>query len=317
MKNITNVFTKCIEDYVQYDPMHSVENLVIIMFETILKCERLSFLNECNEPNKANGYYRRMAKAINKYFEINIPRDRAGIFKPVFLEVLKQQNEQMMNLAAKLYVKGLTTRDIEDVFGEVFDKRISPTQVSLISKNFQNERDIFLNRKLQKEYYFIYIDAMYTSIRRDTVEKEAVYIVVGLNRELRREILGIYNIPTESASGWGEVISDLKARGLERVLMVVADGLTGLENIIEEELPNTYLQKCLVHKKRNILLKARTSHKEELAEDLKKVFELENPHYTPKKGEENLENLSINGNDLILKYQGNLRMNILKITLHI
>jgi transposase-like protein len=289
MKNIINVLEKSIEDYIHYNPENSIENLVITMFETILKCERQVFLNESPIWNKANGYYERMAKALTKYFTLRIPRDRLGLFKPIFLEVIKERESQMAELASKLYVKGLTTREIEDVFNDVFERKMSPAQVSLISKSFQDEREAWLNRDLLSEYYFIYVDAIFTSIRRDTVEKEAMYIVIGLRPDLKREIFGVYNIPTESASGWAEVFKDLKRRGLKNVLMVIADGLTGLEEVVKEELPASFLQKCLVHKYRNVLLKARPSHKLELAQDLREVFRLEDPYYTIEQGKTNLQ----------------------------
>lgn len=289
MKNISNMLVKSIEDFLLYDPANSIEYLVMTMFETILKSERDCFLATNREGNKANGYYTRMARAINKYFKLKVPRDRLGTFKPIFLEVIKNQESQMIDLASKLYVKGLTTRDIEEVFNDVFDKRISPSQVSLISKNFREEKEAWLNRDLMEEYYFIYIDALYVSIRRNSVEKEAIYVVLGLKPDLKREILGLYNIPSESACGWQEVFKDLKSRGLKKALMIISDGLTGLEDVIRNELPEAFHQKCLVHKVRNILLRARSSHKRELAEDFREVFKVEEPGYTVDDGIKNLK----------------------------
>lgn len=289
MKNISNSLVKSIEDILYYDPEDSIEMLVRTMFETILKAERTSFLYNCEEQNKANGFYTRTARAINKYFQLKVPRDRIGLFKPVFLEVIKNQESQMFELTHKLYVKGLTTRDIEDVLQDVFGKKMSASQVSLISKSFQEEKEAWLNRKLLSEYYFIYIDALYVPIRRNTVENEAIYIVMGLKTNLKREVLGVYNIPTESASGWNEVFCDLKNRGLEKVLMIVADGLTGLEEVVSKQLPNTFLQKCLVHKIRNILLRARSTDKQALVEDFRSVFRLEEANYSIDDAIKNLE----------------------------
>jgi len=289
MKHINNSLVKSIEDVLYYDPKNSIEYLVITMFETILKAERSEFLNNCPENNKANGFYTRMVRAINKYFKLSVPRDRMGIFKPIFLELIKEQESQMFELASKLYTKGLSTRDIEDIMGDVFGKKMSASQVSLISKSFQDEKEAWLNRKLLSEYYFIYIDALYVPIRRNTVENEAIYIVMGLKSDLKREVLGVYNIPTESASGWNEVFCDLKNRGLEKVLMIVADGLTGLEEVVSEQLPNTFLQKCLVHKIRNILLKARSTDKQAIVEDFRSVFRLEEANYSVDDAIKNLE----------------------------
>lgn len=98
--------------------------------------------------------------------------------------------------AFKLYVKGLSTRDIESIFKEVYSKNYSASKVSMMSKKFEKHRDNWLNRPLDKSYYFLYIDALRINVRRDTVEKEAFYIVMGLKENLKREILGVYNIPS-------------------------------------------------------------------------------------------------------------------------
>jgi len=290
MDRIITNFTKNIQDYLRYSKdANAIDDLVVNMFETILKCERDLFLQDKQAFNKGNGYYERTAKALSKYFTINVPRDRLGLFKPVFLDILKQQNQNMCDLAYKLYVKGLTTRDIECVFKDVFNKKMSRSQVSTISSNFAQERDAFLSRQLEDKYYFVYIDATYIPVRRGGVSKEAFYIAVGVRCDFKREVLGIYNIPTESASGWQEVIKDLKKRGLKQVLMFIADGLTGLENVIKKEFQNTHLQKCVVHKIRHLLIHTKPSHKSEITYDFHNVFRLEEYGYTREIAEKELE----------------------------
>ena len=290
MDKIIAEFTSNIQDYLRYNKeINAIDDLVVNMFETILKCERDLFLQEKQPFNKGNGFYERSAKALSKYFTINVPRDRLGLFKPVFLDILKQQNQNMCDLAYKLYVKGLTTRDIEEVFSDVFNKKMSRSQVSSLSANFAEERDAFLSRSLEESYYFVYIDASYIPVRRGGVSKEAFYVAIGVRSDFKREILGIYNIPTESASGWQEVIKDLKSRGLKQVLMFVADGLTGLENVIKKEFKNTDLQKCLVHKIRHLLIHIKPCHKAEITADFQRVFRLEDYDYNIKKAEQELD----------------------------
>jgi putative transposase len=126
-------------------------------------------------------------------------------------------------------------------------------------------------------------------IRRGTVEKEAFYIVFALRTDLTREVLGVYNTPQESASGWREVIRDLKQRGLQKCLMVVADGLIGLSQVVKEELPNAKFQRCIVHKIRNLLIKVRSSDKRAFSDDFKKVFEVATQDYTKDKAKARLE----------------------------
>ncbi len=290
MKDITINLEKNIADLLHYDKEKAIENIVKVVFETIFKSERTEYLKiHKNTNNKGNGYYPRLLKSINHYFKLKIPRDRLSLFKPVFLEVLNNRERDIQDLAFNLYVKGLSTRDISDIFEETYHKKLSRTSISNITKKFQQERELWQTRPIESEYYIIYIDALYIPVRRDTVEKEAFYTVMGLRKDLKREILGVYNIPTESASGWRSVIQDLKYRGLKKVLLVVADGITGLKSIIKIELPTTKLQTCLVHKIRSIMLRARTRDKKELANDFKKVFKLEDPTYTIKQGKRNLK----------------------------
>ncbi len=187
-----------------------------------------------------------------------------------------------------LYTKGLTTYDIKHVFGEIYDKKISTSSISNITKEFTVQRKAWQNRPLEKEYYFIYIDALWIPVRRDTVKKEAFYIVIGLRKDLKRDILGVFNIPVESSEGWRDVLVDIKKRGVEKCLMFIADGLSGLKNVVNQEYPASKFQRCLVHKIRNLLVKLRTEDKKQLADDFRNVFQLENSKYTIDEGKNNL-----------------------------
>lgn len=288
MTKVDDTLRKSIKDILFYDKNNAIEKIIQSVFESILYSERSEFLENCDVPNKGNGYYERLVRSINKYLNLRIPRDRMGLFKPVFLEALKEQESQMQDLAFMLYTKGLTTNDISQIFNDIYGKKYSRSSVSNITKEFTSQREAWLQRPLMNEYYFIYIDALWMPIRRDTVRKEAFYIVVGLRTDLKRDILGVYNIPVESAEGWREVLIDIKKRGVNKTLMFIADGLKGLKNIILEEFPESKLQRCLVHKIRNIILRARTGDKKLLADDFKKVFVLEDSGYTYEKAMNNL-----------------------------
>jgi len=288
MTQMNKVLIKTVHDILKYDAKNAIDNIVKCVFETILYSEREEFLSNTLGGNKGNGSYTRLARSVNKYFKLKIPRDRLGLFKPVFLEALKEQESQMQDLAFELYVKGLTTNDIKHVFDKIYNKKISKSSISNITKSFTAQREAWQQRCLEKEYYFIYIDALYIPVRRDTVKKEAFYIVLGVRKDLKRDILGVYNIPVESAEGWRYVFKDIKKRGVEKVLMFIADGLTGLKKVVNEEFPASKFQRCIVHKNRNILLKARTNDKDLLSADLKKVFKLEDTSYTIQDGKKNL-----------------------------
>jgi len=290
MKKCLNTLEKSIEHILYFENENAIDLITKTVFESILKAERTEFLaNDNSENNKANGYYSRLAKAINKYFKLSIPRDRMGLFKPVFLDCIKEQDQKLMDLSFKLYTKGLSTREVSEILEEFYDKKISASWVSNITKSFEEEREAWQNKKLEKNYYFVYIDALNISVRRDTVSKEAFYVVMGVKEDLTREILGVYNIPTETIEGWREVFKDLKRREFEKTLMIIADGLGELENIVEEEFSGVKFQKCITHKKRNIELKVRAKDKALISEDLKKVFQVGKSHYTKKVAKKTLK----------------------------
>jgi len=291
MQKITRVLEESIVDMIKYDKENSVETVIKTVFETIMNCERGNFLEQPEQKingNKGNGYYERAARGITKYFMLQIPRDRLSFFKSVFLEAMKKKDEQMQELALKLYVKGLTTKEIENVLKESFGKKLSSGSVSNITKKFEIERKQWQQRHLDEKYIVLFIDALWIPIRRNHVEKEAFYIVLGLKEDLTREFLGVYNIPSESAQGWAEVFNDLKLRGLKQALMVVADGLKGLNEVIPAALPGAMFQRCTVHKKRNVLVKIRPSDKPIIAQELKNIFKTGDSSFTQEKAENSL-----------------------------
>ena len=266
------------------------------IFETLLELERDQFLDypkggrvSKNTENKRNGYYDRVIKNLCGSFQIQVPRDRKGEFIPLTMEMLKKNEDELRLLGYKLYSKGMSTRDISDVFKEVFEANYSAQSISNITKGFQEHRVKWQNRIIDSDYYFIYVDAIHTKIRRSTVSSEAVYVVIGLKTNLERDVLGIYSIPQESASGWLSVFEDLHKRGLKRFLMCIADGISQLETSLNVVYPKALLQKCVVHKIRHIIMKVRSKDKEHIAHDLRQIFDLDNPSLTQKEGQKRID----------------------------
>ena len=290
MKPLEKNLLKVVNDMMHYESSTAIELIIQTVFETIMNLERKEFLNENKDhKNKGNGYYERLVRAVNNYIKLKVPRDRLSLFKPVFLEAIQKMDEQLQDLAFKMYTYGLTTRDTSRILGDIFGKKISASSVSNITKEFEETRKSWLSRKLDEEYYFVYVDAIWIATRRDTVQKEAYYVVIGLKKSMKRDIMGVYNIPTESASGWETVINDLKSRGLKRVLMLTADGITGLHNVVQRTLSGTRLQKCLVHKNKNVMNIVRSSDKSLISKEFFEVFKFEDQNYKREEAEENLE----------------------------
>jgi transposase-like protein len=150
-----------------------------------------------------------------------------------------------------------------------------------MNQEFIEEVEQWRNRLLQKHYPILVIDALHSNIRRDhSVEMEATYTIIAVQEDMSRDIIAVEHIPTESSSGWAEVLQKLKDRGVQSTGLIIADGLPGLETSISKVFPMAKFQKCVVHFKRNILRKVRSKHKEEIAADLKEIFNVTDPNFT-------------------------------------
>ncbi|MDD4202444.1 MAG: IS256 family transposase [Candidatus Omnitrophica bacterium] len=281
---------KSVLDLLQYSKSERVvDDLLIIVFETMLKAEQKGFLGygygeSPDEENKRNGYRRSsLLKGLSGMFRLNIPRDRMGLFKPMFLELLKDQTDKINEVAFKLYVKGLSTKEISDVVQDIYGKNVSKATISNITNEMLVEVDKWQNKRLENEYYAVYIDAIRVPIRRDSVSKECFYVVLGLRTDLKREILGIYQIPEEHYQGWEEVLEDLRRRGLQNTIMFITDELKEIEQAISTKYPRSCIQRCITHKKRNILRKVRIQDKREIMHDFNKVLSMNEPMDTIEK----------------------------------
>ena len=179
----------------------------------------------------------------------------------------------MNELVLTLYQKGLTTRDVSDVLKNFFGTEISFSQVSNLAEKFNELRLAWENTQLEKHYKVVYCDAIYITLRRgNSYAKEPVHIIYGLRDDNKRELLLLDVNPTEGANSWGNYLKVLKNRGIENIDLIVADGLQGLEDKVHTVYPGTLFQKCVVHKKRNVLNKIRPKDKNKVSSDLNNVF---------------------------------------------
>lgn len=256
----------------------SIEEFVVSSLENLMILERdehLAHLRSNGCRDKGNGTYQRSFKSLGRSsLIINIPRTRNGDFKPFVLEFLKYNQEQINDLVLTLYRKGLTTRDISDVLKNFFGEEISYSQVSNLAERFNELRMAWEISSLDAYYKVIYCDAIYITVKRDnSYAKEPVHIIYGVREDNKRELLDLSVNPTESASSWSDALRKLRDRGVMEIDLVVADGLPHLEDEIHKHFPGSKFQKCVVHKMRNVLNKTRPKDKQEMAQDLKQLFE--------------------------------------------
>ena len=256
----------------------SMETFVVNSLEMLMYIERDEYIEEMKRTgfkDKGNGSYPRSFKSLSKNsLLINIPRTRYTDFKPLVLEFLKYNQEQVNDLVLTLYRKGLTTRDVSDVLKKFFGEEISYAQVTNLAERFTELRVAWENSKLETYYKVVYCDALYITLRRgNSYAKEAVHLIYGVRLDNKRELLHLSVNPTETSESWSEAIEVLKKREVAKIDLIVADGLQGLENEVHKHFPGTAFQKCVVHKMRNILTKTRPIHKKEIAKDLSNVFD--------------------------------------------
>lgn len=255
------------------------------MMEVMMEKERTGFLGyEKGIPivragkqreNHRNGHYERdFLSSLGLLKGLDVPRDRLGEFYPRLLEAMELRSGKMEDLIVALYSKGMSTRDISSVVGIIYGDKISPQTVTNLTQAIEEEREAWEKRPLKKRYTAIFIDSIFVKIRRDTVSTDAVYMIAGVDGRGEKEILGMYIGTTESAVIWEEHLQDLKDRGVEEVLMFISDGLTGLKEAINRKFPKALTQHCVVHQVRGTLGKVRNKHKQEMADDLKTIYQI-------------------------------------------
>lgn len=259
----------------------SLDQFLSSTIDSLMEMERGEYLEQAKnsknteDKDKGNGFYERAFNSLSKNcLRIHVPRTRTGEFSPDTLDLVKIGQEQVNELCLSLYKKGMTSRNISELIKELFGEGVSATKITNLSKVFRQFREAWENSRLEKHYLVMFCDCIFITVRRgDGYSREAVYVAYGVRKDLKREILCLSINPTESAEEWREVWEKLKKRGVEKVDLIVADGISGLENETILIFPDSQFQKCAVHKMRNILNKTRPRDKSEMAEDLKKVFD--------------------------------------------
>lgn len=248
-----------------------IEEILKMSLDILMKAEREA--HNCKNQDLSNGYRFRKTYGQGRLLELKVPRTRNGNFYPLILGLLRDQEEEAKQIAFKLYGAGLTTEQVGELFGDIYGQSYSSSQISRMFDYAREEVGIWLNRKLEKYYPIIYIDATFISTRRvDSVSKEAYYTILAVKEDTTREVLAIVNNPTEGSSFWDNIFKDLKSRGVEEIRLVVSDGLTGIETVIQNNFKMAEVQLCTVHLQRECQKRVKPIHKAEMTINLRNVF---------------------------------------------
>ena len=255
-----------------------------LSLESLMKIERSEHNNK--EKDLSNGYLPRRIFGQGKMLELRVPRTRQGNFYPLILSLLKDQEEEMKNIAFRLYSSGLTTIQVGELFNDIYGNQYSSSQVSRMFDKAKEDVNLWLNRPLENYYPIVYIDATFIPTRRvDSVYKEAYYTILGVKPDRTREVLAVVNFPTEGASQWEDVFEDLQKRGVKEIDLFVSDGLKSIETTIWKYFKKSEVQLCVVHLMREVLKKVKPKHKIQISEDLKEVFRTDDRHDNKEKAQ--------------------------------
>ncbi len=226
--------------------------------------------------NHRNGHSKKTVLTGSSALELSIPRDRHGNFEPQLIEKYRRRFPGFDEKIIALYARGMSTRDIQAHVRELYGLVISPDLVSAVTNSVLDEVNAWQTRSLESVYAVVYFDALRVKIRDEgTVRNKAVYLAIGIRCSGNKEILGLWIEQNEGAKFWLKVMTELRNRGVQDILVAVVDGLKGFPEAIESVFPETLVQTCIVHLIRYSLSLASWKERKPLAAALKLIYRAE------------------------------------------
>ena len=248
--------------------------LVKQLTEAALEAELDSHLAEEVRENRRNGKSRKTVKSTSGEFELETPRDRAGTFEPQLVKKHQRTvSDEIETKILSMYGLGMSYADIAGHVEEMYGIGVSTAAISTITDKIIDEVRAWQARPLDNLYPFVWLDAIHYKIRdKGRYQNKAIYTVLALNMEGKKEVLGLYLSESEGANFWLSVLTDLQNRGVEDILIASVDGLTGFPEAIASIYPDTEIQLCIVHQIRNSLRYVASKNHKAFMVDLKRVY---------------------------------------------
>jgi len=224
--------------------------------------------------NHRNGKSSKRLKTDSGEVTINIPRDRSSEFEPVVVPKHERMSQKVEDAIISFYAKGMTVSDIEEQVEEIYGLKLSQASISNITNKVLEYLREWQTRNLDPVYFVTWIDGIIFKVRhKGKVINKTVYVVIGLSNTGHKEVLGLWIHETESAAFWMSVFGDLQARGVEDILIVCSDNLTGLSEGIKAIFPDSDNQICIVHQIRNASRYVVHKDKKEFSKDMKPIYQ--------------------------------------------
>ena len=256
-----------------------LKQLTKLLVEKALEAELADHLGHGkNEPvenlagNTRNGKNKKTLKGEFGELPIKISRDRHGTFEPQLFPKHQTRWAGFNDKILSLYARGMTVQEIQSHLEEMYGTDVSPTLISSVTDAVIDEVKAWQSRPLDTLYPIVYLDCIHVKVRDGKVRVKAVYLAIGINLAGEKEVLGLWIAQTEGAKFWLQVVTELKNRGVQDILIACVDGLKGFPEAIEAVYPHAAVQLCIVHMVRNSLNYVSWKMRAEVAADLKRVY---------------------------------------------
>jgi putative transposase len=224
--------------------------------------------------NSRNGTSKKKLKGDFGEIDIAVPRDRQASFEPKIVPKGETRFTGFADKILSMYARGMTTRDIQGHLEEIYGVEVSPALISNVTEAVMDEVHAWQSRPLDPLYPIVYLDALMVKMRDNgVVQNRAVYVALGVTREGRKEVLGLWSSANEGAKFWLQVLTELKNRGLQDIFIACVDGLKGFPQAIETVYPQTTVQLCIVHLVRGSLQYVNWKERRTVAQDLRAIYQ--------------------------------------------
>lgn len=262
------------------DMQNALKDIFGPMFEAMLKGEMNNHLGyenndhrEKKTTNRRNGYTKKVLKTSNGSIPINVPRDRESTFEPKLIPKRSKDVSGIQDKVLSMYAKGMSQRDIADTIEDIYGFEISHETISDITDSVLENLEEWQNRPLKKFYTFIFVDCMYVTMRKEyETKKYAVYTILGYDIDGYKDILGLWLNEEESKHTWMQIFDEIKSRGVEDILFISMDGVSGLEEGAKAIFKDVTVQRCIVHLIRNSIKYVPSKDYKPFTANLKKVY---------------------------------------------
>lgn len=225
-------------------------------------------------PNNRNGYNQKTLKTAIGPVSLEIPRDRQAEFEPQIVRKYQTKANDLEQKIIAMYAYGNTTRDIQAELYEMYGIDVSPEYISEATNKIWPMVQEWLSRPLAKIYPIVYLDAVYFKIRENNkISNKAINVLLGIDIEGKKEVLGIYICENEGAKFWMQALTDLQQRGVKDIFICCVDGLSGFKEAIQAVFPQAVIQRCIIHQIRQSLKYISWRDKKEFVADLKQIYQ--------------------------------------------